>query len=113
MNLQDKIKVWVKQQLAEMKHGSKKSLADFLDVTPTQLTKMLNTEPGKEHRVIRAEEFVKIAEFFGKTPDGLIPPLSNDDGKKQLLSIYDRVSPELQHAILAMVRALAEEKDKQ
>lgn len=112
MDLQDKIKIWIKQQLALMGHGSKKKFADFMGLTPTKVTRMLNTDVGKEHRIIRADEYIKIAEFFKKMPADLVPSFASDEGKKQLIAIYESVSPELQNAILVMVRALAEEKNK-
>lgn len=86
MDLEDKIKLWVSEQLREMGRGAKARLAEHLDVTPTQVTKMLNTGAGKEHRVIRADELVKIVEFFGEFPKDLIQYSDNDDGKRQLVS---------------------------
>lgn len=112
MDLQTNIKLWVSNSLEKMPRGAKTRLAAHLGITPTQLYKMLNTEAGKEHRVIRADEYVKIAEFFGETPDNLIQFFNADDSKKQLLSIYDSVSPEMQRSILAVVQALAGGQNK-
>lgn len=111
MDIQDKIKIWVKEQLSAMPRGSKKKLADCLGITPTQATRLLNTEPGKERRSIRADDLVKITEFFGRLPDDLTLPDHMDNGKRQLITLYDSVSPELQRAILAMVQSLAQNKE--
>ncbi len=107
MDLQTLIKIWVNNCLEEMPRGAKTRLAEHLGITPTQLYKMLNTEAGKEQRVIRADEYVKITAFLGKAPDHLVPFISVDETKIQLLSIYDNASPETQSAILAVARALA------
>ncbi len=112
MDLQTNIKLWISSSLEKMPRGAKSRLAEHLGITPTQLYKMLNTAAGKEHRVIRADEYVKIAEFLGGAPDDMMPLSSIDESKKLLLSIYDNVSPELQRAILLMVKGLAEEKNK-
>ena len=112
MDIQDKIKIWVKAQLMAMPRGAKKKFADYLEITPTQATRLLNTEPGKERRSIRADELVKITEFFGKLPDDLASPVHVDNGKQQLITLFDSVSPELQRAILAMVQSLAQNKER-
>ena len=55
MDIQKKIKLWVKDQLVTMPRGTRKKLADFLKITPTQLTRLLNLEAGKEPRSILQE----------------------------------------------------------
>ena len=108
MDFENKIKVWVKNQLKPMPRGTRKKLADFLEITPTQLTRLLNLEAGKEPRSMRADEFLKIVEFFGKWPDNLTSSIFPDSRKQHLLAMFDAVSPEWQQAILAMVEALVQ-----
>ena len=108
MDLENKIKSWVKDQLVTIPRGTRKKLADFLKITPTQLTRLLNLEAGKEPRSMRVEEFVKIVEFFGQWPDNLTSPILPDCRKQHLLAMFDSVSPEWQQAIIAMVEALVE-----
>lgn len=91
-----------------MPRGTMKKLADFLKITPTQLTRLLNTEAGKEPRSMQADEFLKIVDFFGKWPDNLMPSIFPDSRKQHLLAIFDSVSPEWQQAIIAMVEALVQ-----
>ena len=108
MDIQNEIKSWVKDQLKPMPRGTMKKLADFLEITPTQLTRLLNLEAGKEPRSMRVEEFLKIVEFFGKWPDNLTSPIFPDSRKQHLLAMFDSVSPEWQQAIIAMVEALVQ-----
>lgn len=108
MDLENEIKSWVKDQLVTMPRGAKKKLADYLKITPTQLTRLLNLEAGKEPRSMRVEEFVKIVEFFGQWPDNLMPSIFPDSRKQHLLAMFDSVSPEWQQAIIAMVEALVQ-----
>lgn len=108
MDIQNDIKFWVKDQLKPMPRGTMKKLADFLKITPTQLTRLLNTEAGKEPRSMQADEFLKIVDFFGKWPDNLMPSIFPDSRKQHLLAIFDSVSPEWQQAIIAMVEALVQ-----
>ena len=108
MDIQNDIKFWVKDQLKPMPRGTRKKLADFLKITPTQLTRLLNLDAGKEPRSMRVEEFVKIVEFFGQWPDNLTSPILLDCRKQHLLAMFDSVSPEWQQAIIAMVEALVE-----
>ena len=108
MDLENKIKSWVKDQLVTMPRGAKKKLADYLKITPTQLTRLLNLEAGKEPRSMRVEEFLKIVEFFGKWPDNLTSSIFPDCRKQHLITMFDAVSPEWQQAIIAMVEALVQ-----
>jgi len=55
---------------------------------------------------------LKIVEFFGKWPDNLTSPIFPDCRKQHLLAMFDSVSSEWQHAILAMVEALVESQKK-
>ena len=108
MDIQNEIKLWVKDQIDPMPRGAKKKLADFLKITPTQLTRLLNLEAGKEPRSMQADEFLKIVEFFGQWPDNLMPSIFPDSRKQHLLAMFDSVSPEWQQAIIAMVEALVQ-----
>ena len=47
---QDDIRRWMKDELANAGRGSKGRLAKHLGVRPDAITRMLNTEPGKEQR---------------------------------------------------------------
>ncbi|QNQ62215.1 XRE family transcriptional regulator [Brucella sp. 6810] len=81
MDIKDQIRLWIKAELAARGHGAKGQLADYLGVRPDIVTRMLNTDPDKETRVIRAEELVKISEFFGSPPPGIagiFPPIDAD-----------------------------------
>ncbi|MBI0002111.1 hypothetical protein H3S83_09770 [Bartonella sp. W8122] len=108
MDIQNEIKLWVKDQLKPMPRGTMKKLADFLEITPTQLTRLLNTEAGKEPRSMQADEFLKIVDFFGKWPDNMMPSIFPVSRKQHLLAMFDSVSPEWQQAIIAMVEALVQ-----
>ena len=108
MDLENKIKLWVQGQLVPMPRGTRKKLADYLKITPTQLTRLLNTETGKEPRSMQADEFLKITEFFGKWPDNLTSPILRDCRKQHLITMFDSVSREWQQAIIAMVEALVQ-----
>lgn len=108
IDLENEIKLWVKDQIDPMPRGTMKKLADFLKITPTQLTRLLNTEAGKEPRSMQADKFLKIVDFFGQWPDNLTSPIFPDSRKQHLLAMCDSVSPEWQQAIIAMVEALVQ-----
>jgi len=108
IDLENEIKLWVKDQIDPMPRGTMKKLSDFLKITPTQLTRLLNTEAGKEPHSMRVEEFVKIVKFFGQWPDNLTSPILPYCRKQHLLAMFDSVSPEWQQAIIAMVEALVQ-----
>ncbi|SOC45731.1 phage repressor protein C with HTH and peptisase S24 domain [Rhizobium subbaraonis] len=68
---QIEIRIWMKENLEALGHGSKGRLAAALGVRPDAITRMLNTESeGKEVREIKAHELGAIARFFGKEPPG-------------------------------------------
>ena len=108
MDIQNEIKLWVKDQIDPMPRGTMKKLADYLKITPTQLTRLLNLEAGKEPRSMQADEFLKITEFFGKWPDNLTSPILPDCRKQHLITMFDSVSREWQQAIVAMVELLVQ-----
>ncbi|WP_198222343.1 hypothetical protein [Bartonella apis] len=91
---------------------NQKKVGGFLEITPTQLTRLLNLQAGKEPRSMRVEEFLKIVEFFGQWPDNLTSPIFPDSRKQHLLAMFDSVSPEWQQAIIAMVEALVQSQKK-
>lgn len=62
---------WLDENLKRMGRGSKGKLAEFLNVRADAITRMLNIEPGKETRDAKADELVRMAEFFGELPPGL------------------------------------------
>lgn len=63
------IRAWMQRELDRMGHGAKGKLADFLKVRPDAITRMANTDPGKEKREIRGHELIKMEAFFGSKPD--------------------------------------------
>jgi hypothetical protein len=64
------IRLWAQAELAKRGHGAKGALAKFLDVRPDAITRMTNTDPGKESREIRAHELEKMRKFFGAEVTG-------------------------------------------
>lgn len=66
---QHDIRVWVQAELAKRGHGAKGLLAKYLDVRPDAITRMMNIDPSKETREIRAHELVKMRQFFSDETD--------------------------------------------
>lgn len=67
---QHEIRVWMQDELAKRGHGTKGKLARFLNVRPDAITRMMNTDPAKETREIRAHELNLLREFFAEDGDG-------------------------------------------
>lgn len=68
---QNDIRIWMKESLEAMGHGSKSRLAAFLSVKPDAITRMMNSgDDRKEVRDIKAHELSAMARFFGKEPPG-------------------------------------------
>ena len=67
------IRDWLQAELDRRGHGAKGQLAKFLGITNDGVTRMLNTKPGKEGRQIKADELVKMGEFFGSAPPIIKP----------------------------------------
>lgn len=111
MNRQDDIRDWINRNLAVMGRGSKKKLADFLGLPPLQITRMLNTDSGKETRAIRADEFEKIKIFFGETSFILSRDITAAKRKK-LIAILEHSSPEQQEALLAFLEIWGKKRQK-
>jgi len=65
---QYEIRLWMQSELEVRGHGAKRELADFLNLRPDAITRMMNTDPDKETREIRGHELVKMESFFGSRP---------------------------------------------
>lgn len=63
------LRIWLKEKLEEKGHGAKGALARHLGVKPDAVTRMMNTDPEKETRVIRAHELLQIRVFFGEASE--------------------------------------------
>jgi len=109
MDLRDEIRIWIKYSLDMQGRGSRKRLADFLRVSPDQITRMLNTDPNKETRAIKADELVKIREFFGGIPEKLNINFDGQ-GRQKLLELFERSSPPIKAAIVAFAEALVSQE---
>lgn len=100
MLTQDAMRTWISDKLAEKGHGARSRLAAHLGHTrPDAITRMLNQKPGKESRVIRAEEWERIKEFFGEDPDGA-PDVQD------LLDAYHKLDPSVRPIAIQQIRAL-------
>jgi len=107
MDIQNEIRRWIAGQLQKAGHGSKGRLALHLGVRADAITRMLNTGPGKETRVIRADELVKIQEFFGSTP-----PRMNPTDEQEFFTLYEAASPDEREAVKAFLKTLSGAKRK-
>lgn len=93
------MRLWVRSKLAERGRGSRKKLADFLGLTSDQITRMLNIEEGKETRGIKADEWLKIKNFFApeKMQEIGEPILI---GRPRYIEIYDSSPSDSQKILL-------------
>ncbi|ABM45024.1 hypothetical protein X471_00009 [Bartonella bacilliformis str. Heidi Mejia] len=99
----EQLKLWLKEQLAKKGHGSKKMLAEYLGVLPSSITSML--ENSEKNRIIKADELIKIINFFGEIP----PFLIQESG--QFVSLFYQAKPEVQQAVLTILQN-SEHSDK-
>ena len=69
METQDQFRKWLRQQLEARGHGSKAgrpgASACRLGLPPDAVTRMIALDPNKEGRAIKADELMKIRQFFG------------------------------------------------
>lgn len=125
MSSQDELRHWIKTELAAQNRGARARLAEFLDLTPLQITYMLNTETGKQNRNILADEWLKILLFLGVETGSALPRAELENGKPvlkmpaarcakksaqrtKLMAIFDNATPKQQRLILGLISALAD-----
>ena len=66
----EKNREWLRAHLEGRPHGVRVELARFLGFSrPDAITRMLNTDPNKESRTIKADELERMKEFFGAEDD--------------------------------------------
>ncbi|MET3590504.1 plasmid maintenance system antidote protein VapI [Bartonella silvatica] len=97
----DQLKAWLNEQLAKNGHGSKKMLAKHLGILQSTLSNMLNNSEKKKAikpRSIRADELIKIIDFFGEIPPFLIKE------SEQFIRLYYQAKPEVQKAVLTILQ---------
>lgn len=70
---QHAIRLWMQEQLERQGRGSKQRLATFLKVRPDAITRMSNTDTGKETREISIRELQLMQRFFGSTAPEMEP----------------------------------------
>ncbi len=66
---QHDIRIWGQAELAKRGHGAKGALAKYLGVRADAVTRMMNTDPNKETREIRAHEHELMRQFFADETD--------------------------------------------
>ncbi|MEN5279408.1 hypothetical protein ABE527_21080 [Brucella sp. TWI432] len=90
-------KLWLKQELGRRPRGTKGALAKFLGVSADAITRMANTENGKEAREIKAHELPLIQKFFseqGAEPEPLPSVIINDGpirGDQAIIDMLKRI----------------------
>lgn len=67
---QQDIRLWMQEELSKRPHGTKGRLAKFLNVRADAVTRMMNTDPAKETREIKAHELELLRQFFSDTETG-------------------------------------------
>ncbi len=87
---QHELRTWLQQELAKRPHGTKGKLAKFIGVTPDMLSRILNTEPGKETRSIKWHELELMREFFAQDEHAAaaLPPIR---GEQEILATLQRI----------------------
>jgi len=74
-DLREQQRIWLSEKLAARGHGSRGELAKHLNVRNDAITRMTNSEAGKENREISLQELMGMASFFGESPPGLVEVL--------------------------------------
>lgn len=91
----NEIREWLRAQLAAAGHGSRQRLARHLGLArPDAITRMLNTDPKKEGREIKAREYELMREFFAQENGGNDAESTNTvDGVDGEISLLGRRVP--------------------
>lgn len=110
MDIQNEIRAWISSELEKMGRGSKGKLAAHLGVRPDAITRMLNTAPDKEARFIRADELVKLRDFFGAVPPGMEP--HQTEKEDEFFTLYDSATEEEREAVKAFLKTLSASRKK-
>ncbi|OCJ12499.1 hypothetical protein A6U86_05610 [Rhizobium sp. AC27/96] len=71
LDKRQQIRDWLASELQRKGHGAKGKLAAYLGVAPSGISRILGDDPTKELREIKAEELVRMGEFFGSMPPGI------------------------------------------
>ncbi|RVD13952.1 MAG: hypothetical protein EOS73_34785 [Mesorhizobium sp.] len=102
---QYELRIYLQHELARRPHGTKGQLAKFLGVKPDAVTRMTNTDPGKETRAIQAHEFERIRQFFNDAgaPAG---PIRDAAEIQNMLERIEGLSPTNVETLLSMIQQL-------
>lgn len=110
MSEKDEAREWLRAKLEAGGHGVRVRLAKHLGFNRSDpITRMLNTEAGKEPRAIKAHELAKMREFFAL--EEAKPGVSGGRGpatRAEAIQVFDDLPPDLQQMFLAQLAAVAE-----
>jgi len=107
MRVEDDMRLWVRSKLAERGRGARKELAAFLGLTADQITRMLNMEEGKETRAIKADEWLKIKNFFALEDGQKTIERLASVGAVRLVQVYDSAPSDSQKILLEFAEFIA------
>ncbi|RWK12507.1 hypothetical protein [Mesorhizobium sp.] len=102
---QHDLRTYLQQELAKRPHGTKKQLAEFLNVKADAVTRMANTDPTKETRAIQAHEIAKIRQFFSDEDAGAAP-IRDGAEIQRMLERIEGLTPNNVETLLAMIQQL-------
>ena len=92
---QTDIREWLRRELATRGHGAKGRLAQALGIRADAITRMLNEDPKKETREIKAHELEAMRQFFGSAPTHMSVPIMGYVGAgAEVEPDYEQVPPE-------------------
>lgn len=108
---QKHLRLWLKRKLQEKGHGAAAQLADYMKVRRNALSKILKPSFEQGYRAIKADELIKMAEFFGEMPPGLAQT-EIQASHSELIALFEQAAPEQQQLILSLLKSLIPAKPK-
>jgi|GEM_PF-5036320 len=108
---QEIIRDWLSEKIRAGGHGTQAKLADFIGIERNVINKILKPVKGKPHQKIKADELVKMAEFFDETPPGFAP-VATYPSQRELLDIIQNLSAGEADWLLPFVKVWREQASK-
>ncbi|WP_412058580.1 XRE family transcriptional regulator [Bartonella sp. DGB2] len=99
------LKIWLKEQLEKKGRGAKARLAEYLGIRRAAVFNMINLDPSKEMRLIKADELVKIIEFFEEVPACV---QANSYKDQDFWEMYERADDRQKQIVHNLLRSLLE-----
>lgn len=111
---QEMLRNWLADKLEERGAGAIAALSAHLGLRDKTISRMLRPSSEQGYRLIKANELVRMMDFFGEMPPSFNEPLKEEEEKekKRFLALFEAAPPVEQAKMVAFLESLSNREKK-